>query len=258
MRRSAFVLAALAVLAAAATSAGCDLLFPEFSSHVDAGIDDAGAIPDGGAAPHVSGALCALGDLRDFRSCATGHGGGFRITVEETRDVTTADAHGNFTLPLARPLDVATLAAIDPSGGAAPTIVTLVLHGAPADGVGVPVASAQALEQVAALTGFSLDPTRGAVLAWTVDSKGAPVAGASAATANAVGVGPLYEGAAANELEFGGATGARGVVAWLNVPAAKVALTVSPPANGAVKGDQFTLPIRPGAVTITTLFLPPR
>src|SRR5437879_10078309 len=92
VRRSACALAALALLG------GCDLLFPEFSGHVDAGADDGGALPDGGGGLRVSGAICALGDLRDFRSCAVGHGAGFRVTVEETRDVATADAMGNFSL----------------------------------------------------------------------------------------------------------------------------------------------------------------
>src|SRR5438046_2484048 len=78
------------------------------------------------------------------------------------------------------------------------------------DGGGLPVASAHALQQAAALDGFSLDPTRGALLAWTVDSMGKPVAGASAQAAAGVGVGPLYEGGGPDELDFGSATGARG------------------------------------------------
>src|SRR5581483_8060682 len=229
MRRSALVIGLLAL-------GGCDLLFPEFSGgHVDASIDDGGALPDGGTAgPHVAGAICALADLRDLRSCMTGHGGGFRVSVEETRDVTTADAMGNFVLPLSTSLELATVAAVDPTGAAEPTIVMVALRGGAADGVGLPIAGAQALQQAAALNGFSVDAAGG------------------------VGVGPLYEGGAANELELGNTTGARGVVAWFDVPPRQLVLTLAAPANGALAGDQFTLPIRPGAVTITTLLLPPR
>ncbi|HZS38775.1 MAG TPA: hypothetical protein VFF06_18210 [Polyangia bacterium] len=253
MRRSALVIGLLAL-------GGCDLLFPEFSGgHVDASIDDGGALPDGGTAgPHVAGSICALADLRDFRSCMTGHGGGFRVSVEETRDVTTADAMGNFVLPLSTSLELATVAAVDPTGAAEPTIVMVALRGGAADGVGLPIAGAQALQQAAALNGFSVDGTRGIVLAWAVDAQGTPVAGASAQAAGGVGVGPLYEGGAANELELGNTTGARGVVAWFDVPPRQLVLTLAAPANGALAGDQFTLPIRPGAVTITTLLLPPR
>jgi hypothetical protein len=237
--------------------AGCDVLFPEFAgSNADASIADGGGVPDGGAVtgPHVAGVICAIADVRDFHSCAAGHGAGFRVTVEETRDATTADASGNFVLPLAHAVDTATVAAIDRTGASAPTIVTLALHGGAADGVALPVVATQTLDEIAATNAFAIDPARGTLLAWTIDANGQPVVGAAASTASAVG--PLYEGATPNALAFGDATGAHGALALFSLTGPVASIAITAPRNGAVQSDQFNIQIRPGAITITTLILP--
>src|SRR5690349_6240282 len=102
------------VLAAAVTVGGCSTLFPEFFGgnppmH-DAGASGDGGTPDGGGAPAISGTVCILGDVRDYRSCKAGAPGMMRITVEETRDQTMTDLGGRFTLTLSKPLSSATVA----------------------------------------------------------------------------------------------------------------------------------------------------
>src|SRR5436309_2054117 len=89
--------------------AGCDLLFPEFAGKpaADAASGDAGAMP------HIAGVLCALGDLRDYRSCGAATSTAMRVTVEETRDAAPADGAGRFNLALSQMLDHALLAAAD-------------------------------------------------------------------------------------------------------------------------------------------------
>jgi hypothetical protein len=247
LRRAAWLLFALA--------SGCGLLFPEFNGPApDAAPGDGGALDDGGDGPRLSGAICALADLRDFHSCAARAGGGFRVTVEETRDVTSADASGNFSLPLAQSIDAATVAVIDPSGAFLPTVTRIPLANGVATGVALPIARAAALAQSAAASAVTVDPALGALLTWTIDPQGTPVARARAAAS--AGVGPLYEGDAPDQLVFAAATGARGTVAFFNLPAPALTVTVTPPAGSPLAADQFTLPIRPGALTLTTLVLP--
>src|SRR5262245_13799937 len=95
-------------------AAGCDLLFPELTpKQPDMAQPDGGG--DGGGPPHIAGRVCALGDLRDYRTCA-GAAGMFRIGVEETRESVMTDPTGVFVLPLSKKLDKVVLAAVDPSG----------------------------------------------------------------------------------------------------------------------------------------------
>ena len=89
---------------------GCDTLFPEFSGKpADAAVPGDGGVDDGGGAPLLAGIVCILGDVRDYRSCATGSPGILRVTVEETRQQTMTDVTGHFTLPLSMKIDVATV-----------------------------------------------------------------------------------------------------------------------------------------------------
>src|SRR2546428_6936210 len=97
---------------------GCDTLFPEFSGNKPPAVDmagDGGSADGGDTTPHLTGLVCILADLRDYRTCTAGSPGIMRITVEETREATMTDATGHFTMPLAMKLDVATVAAVDPN-----------------------------------------------------------------------------------------------------------------------------------------------
>src|SRR5881398_2651682 len=111
--------------------AGCDLLFPEFAGMQP---QPDGAAADGGGSPHISGVLCALGDVRDYRSCGGAVGAAMRVTVEETRDGAPADGLGHFNLPLSMMLPSAILAAADGSNQFTPTVTTVALSGGSADG----------------------------------------------------------------------------------------------------------------------------
>jgi len=95
---------------------GCDVLFPEFNGSGDAAVPRDGGAPDDAGTPMLAGVVCVLGDVRDYRSCATGSPGALRVTVEETRQQTMTDVTGRFSLPLSQTLATATVAAVDPSG----------------------------------------------------------------------------------------------------------------------------------------------
>ena len=56
----------------------------------------------------------------------------------------------------------------------------------------------------------------------------------------------------------GTATHARGTVALFAVTPTSLMLTLTPPASSPLSPDTFTVPIRSGAVTATTLVLPPQ
>jgi hypothetical protein len=245
----------LALVAAAAALAGCDTLFPEFSggnkpAPSDAGCTDAGCTDAGPVAAHLAGAVCILADARDYRSCATGSPGALRITVEETRDVTMTDIAGNFTLPLASTLATATVGIVDPRGYYATSIVPVRLVNGSAANVALAVVATQTLSNLALQNGAVLDATQGSLLAWAVDSTGVPVAGVTFAQPSA-----LVDGAAANELTPGVRTGARGAIALLQVAPRSLTLALTPPPTLAP--DNYALPIRPGALTISTLILLP-
>src|SRR6516164_7218606 len=140
---------------------GCDTLFPEFSGN--------GGIDDGGTAPLLAGVVCILGDVRDYRTCATGAPGILRITVEETRQQTMTDAAGHFSLPLSMKLDLATVAAVDPSNNFAPTISPVRLVNGVSANLALPVVPAQALSSIELANGVQDDPQLGTLLSWAVD-----------------------------------------------------------------------------------------
>jgi hypothetical protein len=235
--------------------AGCDTLFPEFSGKpADAGVPGDGGNDDGGnASPAIAGVVCALTDVRDYRSCSTGVPSNLRITVEETRQMALADASGHFTLPLSMKLATATIAVVDPSNNFLPTIVPLHLSNGVAANLALPIVSAQTVQSIELNNGLQDDPSAGNILAWAVDGTGTPVAGVSTGN-NAA----LYDDNATNGLSPGTATHAHGAIALLAVRGSSQQLTLTPPPTAPVKGDTFTLPLRAGAVTMTTLFLPPR
>jgi hypothetical protein len=233
---------------------GCDMLFPEFAGNgSDAAVAGDGGVDDGGSSPLLAGVVCILGDLRDYRTCATGAPGILRITVEETRQQTMTDAAGHFSLPLSMKLDTATVAAIDPSGNFAPTIVPMRLVNGVGANVALPVVPAQALSSIELANGVQDDPQLGTLLGWAIDPSGAPVAGVSSGVTTA-----LYDDNAPNTLSAGTATHGKGTIALFNVTPATRMLTLTPPAAAPLSPDTFTVPIRSGAVTATTLVLPPR
>ena len=233
---------------------GCDLLFPEFSGNgADAAVARDGGATDDGGMPMLAGVVCVLGDVRDYRSCAAGSPGALRVTVEETRQQTMTDVTGRFTLPLSQALTTATVAAVDPSGNFAPTIVPVHLQNGIANNLALPVVSQETLSQIELSSGIQDDPQRGTLLAWAVDPSGTPVAGVSAGITSA-----LYDDNAPNTLSAGTATHARGAIALFTITPTSLTLTLTPPASSPLSADTFTVPIRSGAVTATTLVLPPR
>ncbi len=122
-----------------------------------------------------------------------------------------------------------------------------------AAGLALPVADAQTLANVELANGVGADPTRGTFLGWAIDSGGTPVAGVSA---NAAGV--LYDDAGQSQLSPGARTGSPGAVALLQVAPTTLTLALTPPPTAPLGPDSFTVPIRAGALTATTLVLPPR
>ena len=233
---------------------GCDVLFPEFNGTGDAAVAGDGGAPDDAGTPLLAGVVCVLGDVRDYRSCATGSPGALRVTVEETRQQTMTDVTGRFSLPLSQKLATATVAAVDPSGRFATTLIPVHLAaGGIANNLALPVVDAQTLANIELSNGVQDDPQRGTLLGWAVDASGAPVAGVGSGITTAV-----YDDNAPNTLSAGTATHARGTIALFGVTPTSIMLTLTPPASAPVSGDTFTLPIRSGAVTATTLVLPPR
>ncbi len=240
------------VTSSAVALAGCDVLFPEFSGGDAAVPNDGGATADGGA-PLLAGVVCILGDVRDYRTCATGSPGLLRVTVEETRQETMTDTAGHFSLPLSQALATATVAAVDPTGNFAPSIVPVTLHNGIANNVALPVVAQQTLSQIELANGMPNDPQLGTFLGWAVDPSGAPLAGVTTGNTRA-----LYDDNAPNTLSPGTATHGDGTIALFGVTPTSIMLTLTPPASAAVSADSFTVPIRSGAVTATTLVLPPR
>ena len=86
----------------------------------------------------IAGVVCVLADVRDYRTCAPARRGVLRITVEETRDATTTDVAGHFTLPLSQKLAIATVAVVDPTNNFAPTIVPVRLTNGVANNIALP------------------------------------------------------------------------------------------------------------------------
>ena len=229
--------------------AGCDTLFPEFSQPAP---DLGGTIVDGGATivPHISGQICALSDARDYRSCLAAAGKTFRVTIEETRDVAMTDANGVFTINTSRPLTVATFAAVDPANNFVTTITTLHLANGILDLIAIPVLPTSAQTEMSNVNGIPIDPTRGAFLVYTVDATGLPVAGVTTAQLT-LAAGPYYDGPATGELTLGGGTRTHGLIALFDLPAGALTITLPPPAP--FQADNYELPIRSNALTITAL-----
>jgi hypothetical protein len=231
---------------------GCDVLFPEFAGG-DAAVPRDGGMEDGGSSPMLAGVVCILGDVRDYKSCATGSPGVLRVTVEETRQQTMTDVAGHFTLPLSQKLATATVAAVDPAGNFAPSVVPVRLTNGAAAGIALPVVAVQTLMSIELANGVQDDPDLGTLLAWAVDPSGAPVAGVTTNSKSA-----LYDDNAPNTLSAGTATHQDGTIALFTVSPTSLMLTLTPPPTSPLSADTFTLPIRSGAVTATTLVLPPR
>ena len=233
--------------------AGCDLLFPEFAGNsADAAVVGDGGVEDGGV-PILSGVVCVLTDVRDYRTCTAASVGVLRISVEETRDATTTDASGHFSLPLSKSLAIATVGVVDPTNTYAPTVVPVTLASGIANGIALPIFSQQTLQNLELQNGLQEDPSLGIFFGWAVDPSGTPVAGVSTGN-NQI----LYDENAPNTLSPGTATHSDGTVALFAVAPSSLVLTLTPPPTTVLKADTFTVPIRSGAVTASTLVLPPR
>jgi hypothetical protein len=238
--------------------AGCDTLFPEFGgskpADTDMAMSDGGGTDGGDPNPRLQGMVCILADLRDYRTCAAGAPGILRITVEETRQQAMTDMTGHFTLPLSMKLDYATVAAVDPNNMYPPTIMPVRLN---KDGVltnlALPVVAASTLDNVALQNGHNMDALSGTLIAWAIDPNGAPLANVAANNAGA-----FFDDVGQNQLSSGTGTRLHGAVGIFEVRPATLMLTLTPPATAAVRADTFTIPIRAGALTATTLILPPR
>jgi hypothetical protein len=228
------------LLLACALCTGCDTLFPEFfpdggsTSDGDGGTDMAGV-------PHVSGQICVLADLRDWRTCTTLALSGFRVEVEETTDATMTDGTGHFYLLSRVPLSQVTLLVTDPRGTYAETVAPINVSATP-DNLGLPVVDSQTLSTLALQNAISVDPTHGSLLGWAIDRQTNPVAGQTT-----VGSIALYEGAAANQIGPSGSTGAHGTFVIFDQAPPSLALTLTPPDTHSL------VPIRAGAVTMTTV-----
>lgn len=222
------------------TVAGCQALFPElYPDGGGATSGDGGS--DGATSPHVAGMLCAMTDLRDWRTCMPLAAAGFKVEVEETTDSATTDANGHFYLSSRVPLSTATLLVIDPHGRYLETVAPINV-GATPDNLGLPILDAQTFNSLALQNGLTADPMRGALLAWAIDTQAQPVAGQQV-----VGQNPLYEGASPSQMGPGQTTGAHGTFALFDIPPPSLSLTLSPPDTHA------QVPIRAGAVTLTTV-----
>jgi hypothetical protein len=228
---------------------GCDVLFPEFSGNKPA---DGGATDSGGGLPHIAGAICSLGDVRDFSTCGLNPMGSFRVAVEETKDAIQADAAGNYNLPTMGALASATVSVVDATGAFVPTITVVHPTGGVLDNFAIPVVSSNEQQAMALDNGLPVDPTKGTLLAWAVDATGKPMPGIHA-TAVAGAYGPLYDGNAPGLLVQAQATGTRGLVAQLDVPPGTITLQLTTP---TATSTTFMLPIRAGAITVMALTLP--
>jgi len=232
---------------------GCDVLFPELAGSGDAAVPSDGGVSDDGGTPLLAGVVCVLGDVRDYRTCATGAPGILRVTVEETRQQTMTDVAGHFSLPLSQKLETATVAAVDPAGNFATTIVPVRLSNGIANNVALPIVPEQALMTIELSNSVQDDPQLGTLLAWAVDPSGTPVTGVAANNRSA-----LYDDSSPNTLSPGTSTRQDGTIALFSVTPTMLTLTLTPPPTAPLSSDTFTVPIRSGAVTATTLVLPPR
>jgi hypothetical protein len=235
--------------------AGCDVLFPELTPKPADGAAPADGGADGGA-PTLSGTLCSLTDVRDYRTCASQRGV-FRVTVEETRDQTESDSDGHFVLLLSQPLAVATVAGVDPAQAFLPTVTSVKLAGGSVT-TALPVLPTTTAAQLAAQNGFALDPQRSTLLLYTVDAAGTPIAGVTATPlspgmANAPG--PFYDGPQPGEIDALSATSSRGLVAWFNLAGTTAKVRLTPPATATVAGDDYELPVRAGTVAVSLAIL---
>jgi hypothetical protein len=228
---------------------GCDVLFPELSGNPPA---DAGGGTDAGGLPHIAGAICGLGDVRDFSTCGLSPKGSFRVAVEETKDMIQADAAGNYNLPTMGALASATVSVVDATGAFVPTITVVHPNGGVLDNFAIPVVSSSEQQAMALDNGLPVDPTKGTLLAWAVDAQGKPIPGIRA-TGITGAYGPLYDGNAPGLLVQAQSTGTRGLVAQLDVPPGTVTLQLTTPTSTSTT---FMLPIRAGAITVMALTLP--
>jgi hypothetical protein len=237
--------------------AGCNVLFPELNPMPSADLapaGDGGASGDGGAAPRIEGQACLLTDVTTLASCQPGSSAReLRVSVEETRDLVQTDVNGRFSLPTARALELATLAVVDTSGTYVPAIVTVRPTAGVVTGLLVPLVRADTLALAAQRAGASLDPQRGALLAWALDKNGQPIPQTLARLApGTAGAGPLHDGGP-NDLEPLARTGPRGALAFFDLRAGSATVALTPPAG--FTADQFVLPIRGGALTLSALLL---
>ena len=202
----------------------------------------------------IAGVVCVLGDVRDYRTCATGSPGILRVTVEETRQQTMTDVAGHFSLPLSQKLDDRDRGR-GRSGGQlrARRSCRCACPNGVANNVALPVVSA------ADAHAASSSPTA----CRTIRSSARCSAGPSIRRARRS---PACRGNNARALRRQRARQparpARDAPGRhhraVHVTPTTLMLTLTPPPTAPLSSDTFTVPIRSGAVTATTLVLPPR
>ena len=243
--------------------AGCDKLFPELSKSsadlavlTDAGTDGSTDLGSG----ILTGKVCILGDLRAPASCLSA-APNRRVTIEETRASADVTADGTFTISLAGITTHATFAVTDTVAATNLSMPTVSVYSgamldlARAEGAALPVVPLDSFSNLQLENGATVDKTRGSLLTWLIDKKGASVVGATAAHISG-SVGPLYDSQGYGNLTQTTARGAYGTVGFLDLPLGNVTLAVTTPSSSIVNGDSFTLPVRGGAVTVAALQLP--
>jgi hypothetical protein len=234
--------------------AGCNVLFPELNPPpADLAPTPDGGGGDGGGAPRIEGQACLLTDITALASCQPGAGAReLRVSIEETRDVIQTDASGRFSLPTTRALELATVGVVDATGFYVPTLVTVRPQNGVVTGLLVPLVRVDTLALAAQRAGATLDASRGALLTFVLDTNGRPVAQTLARLSVGIGAGPLYDNGP-NDLAAAARTGPRGTVAFFDLRPGSATLALTPPSG--YTADQYTLPIRGGALTISALLL---
>jgi hypothetical protein len=240
--------------------AGCPQLLDSLTGSmppVDMAIGDGQGDLAGGQ-PTVSGFVCELVDVRDFRSCARGGASKIRVTIEDTGAYAITDGTGAFLLGLPDATRThVVVTAVDPQGTLRTTATQVALGPTGVNNFALPMLPSQTELQLTASRGFSSDPSRGTVLAWAVDSSAMPQAGVRGAAVPGA-IGPFYDGAGAGEIDDVGPTRSRGLVAYFQVPPGTATVRLDPAATSPVRSDSFDLPVRASALTILLAPLPAR
>jgi hypothetical protein len=217
----------------------CDQLFPP---PPDLGAMD---LASDGAAGRATGQVCVLAELRDYRLCSLTHRHGpITVSPAEGGAEVLTDQEGRFSLDLPPGPAAASLLARDPARQLQAALVQVPRS---ASASVIPMVPTDRLALLMAL-GVTLDPARGAVLAYVVDGSGQPLRGVLAQVmTGGTYAGPFFE-SGLEALEPGGRTGPGGLVAVFDLVPGMATLSLSGP-----RQDRYVLPVAAGAVTFSLL-----